>query len=129
MNKYLYVMGFITLDCLPSDNFSGDEKWLMVKHSIRGWELPGGKINSGENYDDAILREVLEESGIESYIRCKPKEYDGGLVYWMGISEDIDYDVFNIKDPIIEDIRWFSSPPEDLAWGVDELKNIINLFN
>jgi len=129
MNNYLYVMGFITLDGLPSDDFSGEEKWLMVKHSTRGWELPGGKLNYEENYEDAILREVLEESGMESYIRCKPKEYGGGLVFWMGISEDIDYDVFNLKDPIIEDIRWFSSPPEELAWGVDELKEIINLFN
>ena len=32
------------------------------------WEFPGGKRESGETYEDAVLREVREELGIEAEI-------------------------------------------------------------
>jgi len=28
------------------------------------WDLPGGKIDPGENFDEALLREVYEETGL-----------------------------------------------------------------
>ena len=34
--------------------------------SLRGlWEFPGGKVEAGESLRDAVIREVLEETGIE----------------------------------------------------------------
>lgn len=38
---------------------------LLVKHPYRGWELPGGYVELEEKCQTAIVREVLEESGIE----------------------------------------------------------------
>ena len=32
------------------------------------WELPGGKVKFGENPNDAIVREIKEETGIESKV-------------------------------------------------------------
>jgi 8-oxo-dGTP diphosphatase len=50
------------------------------------WSLPSGKVESGESEEDAVIREVLQETGIE----CRPLEQigarflsdDSDLHYW-----------------------------------------------
>ena len=37
--------------------------WIMVKHGVRGWELPGGELLESESNDIAALRELYEETG------------------------------------------------------------------
>jgi 8-oxo-dGTP diphosphatase len=44
---------------------NADNKILLVEGYTRGWEFPGGYVNSGESIKDAAKREVKEESGIE----------------------------------------------------------------
>ncbi len=37
---------------------------LLVKHRSRGWELPQGRVEEGENLIFALSRETLEETGV-----------------------------------------------------------------
>ena len=38
---------------------------LLVKHTYtRGWLLPGGGVEEGEELEDALLREITEECGM-----------------------------------------------------------------
>ena len=52
-----------------------DGKVLLVRHSyVAGWLLPGGGVARGEPAEQAILREMKEEIGLE---RCAPPELFG----------------------------------------------------
>jgi 8-oxo-dGTP diphosphatase len=48
------VTGFVTDD---------DGRVLLVRVAARGWEMPGGQVENGEDLVDALRREVREESG------------------------------------------------------------------
>ena len=42
--------------------FKGD-RWLILRLHTGEWEVPGGTLEPGESYSDAISRELIEEAG------------------------------------------------------------------
>ncbi|HZH59910.1 MAG TPA: NUDIX hydrolase [Metabacillus sp.] len=62
-NVWLAVSGIV-------ENENGE--WLVVKKKYGGlkgmWSFPAGFVNQGETVDDAVLREVKEETGISATI-------------------------------------------------------------
>ena len=38
---------------------------LLIRHHKRGWEIPQGRVEEGEDLIAALQREVLEEAGVE----------------------------------------------------------------
>ncbi len=48
-----------------------DEHILLVKQNVsskRKWSLPGGRLEKGETIEEGILREIMEETGLEARI-------------------------------------------------------------
>jgi 8-oxo-dGTP diphosphatase len=52
----------VVVGCLVR-NDAGDV--LLIRHHRRGWEIPQGRVEEGENLVDALHREVREEAGVE----------------------------------------------------------------
>ena len=49
--------------------YDGDGRILLIKTTKAGWELPGGRVEQGEDLIAALKREVQEETGCEIEIR------------------------------------------------------------
>lgn len=48
-----------------------DDKILIVKQKIspeRAWSLPGGRVQKGEMLEEAIIREMREETGLQTSV-------------------------------------------------------------
>jgi len=41
-----------------------EEKILMVNNKGAGWSLPGGAVEQGETFKEALIREVMEETNL-----------------------------------------------------------------
>ena len=57
--------------------------FLIGKTRHRGWDFTGGQIEVGENIEDGVLREIMEESGIKASVRCLAGVYSNvGEFLW-----------------------------------------------
>jgi 8-oxo-dGTP diphosphatase len=92
---------------------------LVVVHRPRydDWSLPKGKLDPGETWEDAALREVFEEVGL----RCRlgpelpPVRYrdnkgrDKAVRYWLMEPEDGAAAPFTPNDEV-DEMRWVDVP-------------------
>ncbi|NCN28108.1 NUDIX hydrolase [bacterium] len=47
------------------DMGAGQILLINRKHAPEGWALPGGFVEAGENAEEAVIREVREETGLD----------------------------------------------------------------
>jgi uracil-DNA glycosylase family 4 len=70
-----------------------ENRILLVKRGtvvFKGyWALPGGRVDNGETVEQAIVREIKEETGLDVEIVSKIGEY-----HEIGVQDGIEYDYF-----------------------------------
>lgn len=99
-----------------------DNKLLMVKRfepeakdAHLKWEIPGGKVDFGETPEQAIVREIEEETGVKTkVIRLLPSVYTKYWDYPWGIQHTLlfAYECEFLSagerksDHHVEDVKW-----------------------
>jgi 8-oxo-dGTP diphosphatase len=62
MSEKLSPQHSVVVSCLVRND---ENEVLLIRHHKRGWEMPQGRVEEGENLLEALHREVLEEAGVE----------------------------------------------------------------
>ena len=58
---------------------------ILINSPRRGWEYPGGMVEPGETFQDALIREINEETGV-----------DVEITGFIGLCKNVEKDVVNI---------------------------------
>ena len=110
---WTYVIAFLDTGSIENAPF------IMVRSRKRGgWEMPGGRMEEGEDPLSSAVREFLEETGrnLQTWGGSKVP-YKGGFVFF-GTSGRVP-----TQAPLeheISEVSWFRELPEDLAYPQEE---------
>jgi len=98
------------------------------------WDLPGGKIEFGEQFRDTVIREVAEETGLTVEPSGQPKYGWTGIVRDLGV-QYLGY-LFVTKyiggnitlSPEHTDYKWITCADVEQLNMPQDFKNILSLF-
>ncbi|MGE6754258.1 NUDIX domain-containing protein [Rossellomorea sp. NPDC071047] len=96
-------------------------KWLVVKKKYSGlkgmWSLPAGFVNAGETVDEAVVREVKEETGLQTTVKgivgvrsgVIHHDISDNMMIFLLVNKGISS--IHIEEKELWDVRW-KSPQE-----------------
>jgi 8-oxo-dGTP diphosphatase len=100
---------------LRSREGGGVELCLVHRPKYDDWTLPKGKLDRGESFEQAAVREVLEETGLRCRLRQELQDvhYTDGkgrpkvVRYWlMDIADDQGF----VPNDEVDEVRWLELP-------------------
>jgi len=109
-------------ESMPEDgDYGGERALLAIARGEDEWTVPGGGVEPGESFRDAVEREVREETGVQ----CTPTdvlaadrgvgvhEDSGREVHFLYVVFDATYDggTLDVQAGELNGACWFRNPP------------------
>lgn len=111
IEKFTYVIAF------------KDDKFVMVRHKDRAWEMPGGRLYPGETHEQAAVREFFEETGMSLEIISKIRISKPGGKVFVGLAREslaakpLEWNIVEVKE--------FTELPIDLSFPEVEYRAML----
>lgn len=97
---------------------------LFVEHPSRGWEIPGGHLEPGESPEVALLRELMEETGLTGELMSWNTEYyPSGWVGHVTVQAE-SHTSWDVHDEKVAKVQWWSDVPPLKQWTHKEFMDI-----
>ena len=117
---------------------NGNSEILLVRHERRDgstyWQLPGGGLSEGETDEEAVVRELKEETGLHGKVGGRlftiPYKYGLSTTYRVTIPEDaepvlgIDQEDADSDHRKLVELAW---KPFDASSGSREVEELLTL--
>jgi len=102
----------------PITHVLATQRSAHMPHPLR-WEFPGGKLREGESAEESIVREIMEELGVEVQVlgRLEPVEhrYDQGSIRLIPLLCSLAHGVRDSHIRLSEHAAWKWVPVEQLG--------------
>lgn len=101
----------------------------MVRHQDNGrsyWTLPGGGVIEGESLEQAVVREVLEETSLDVKVVkfLFEEQYEYGVSYCFLASATREAEAKLGSDPEEQDVEYHLSMLQEVGWhSLESMKN------
>lgn len=128
-NLPVFVLGWITVAGEAPTLMGEGGRVLFVRHPQRGWEIPGGHLEEGETPEDALVRELFEETGLKGRLqRWNTEYYPNG---WVGhvIVDSTEQEFWQADDDKVSEVRWWSTTPPVIQWTKEEFEDLSDWFS
>jgi 8-oxo-dGTP diphosphatase len=124
----VFVLAWVTEHHVPNTTMGNGGRVLFVEHPDRGWEIPGGHLEKEETPEQALLRELKEETGLEGTILAWNRDYyPTGWVAHV-LVEPTPEEEWNVSDVSVSKVKWWDHTPPVRSWTPEEFEELAAYF-
>lgn len=123
-----FVLAWVTVEGESTTAMGEGGRVLFVEHPERGWEIPGGHVEEDESPEEALLRELEEETKLSgSVVGWNRTYYPEG---WVGhvLVKPTQKTAWTVPDEKVKSVQWWSTTPPVKTWTKQEFEDIALLF-
>lgn len=116
----IFVLAWVTTEDKSKHILGEGGSVVFVEHPERGWEIPGGHLEKGETPEQALLRELKEETGLEGVIQKWNKTYyPKGWVAHVHVQVPKN-EKWSVDDAKVQMVKWWNEIPPLIEWTHEE---------
>ncbi len=125
----LFVLAWITRKGETPTEMGDGREVLFVEHPERGWEIPGGHLEENETAEEALHREIKEETGLAgTLVSWNKTYYPKGWVAHVEVDTTTPAD-WHVEDRNVSAVKWWKDVPPVKTWTVEEFEDLARHFS